>query len=316
MGLSLLIFTPTWVDPATGEEAIKPEVEAAIKGQIGVDFDWHVTTDNPYPIGDYRNVLHQYQQARDWFLRSHAHGGQPYDALLTIEHDNVLPDPEAAQRLADTPGDVIYAPYKLRHGSKCLNTWQYINDHNLGMSLTNYPRELRRARQENIHRVSGAGFGCTLIRRHVVEAIEFTGQTPRDKNWCPDLRFAEDCLRRQFVANGRFDVPVLHWDETRWVHPFEDRRNRVAKYLALESMNAMAAGRFVRLAQGAEIELTDEEAAELARIGAVEAVPIETVQALSVRAPSVQTGEMAIATPIAEVEIVSPARRRRAVKAQ
>lgn len=294
--MSILIFTPTWIDPDTGEDAIRPEVEHAIKMQMGVDFDWHVTSDNPHPIGDYRNVLHQYQRAREWFLSNHAHGGQPYEALLTIEHDNVLPDPDAARRLLDTPGDVIYAPYKLRHGARCLNTWQYINDRNLGMSLSNYKHELMRARREVIHRVSGAGFGCTLIKRHVMEAIEFSGPRPRDANWCPDLRFAEDCLRNGFVANARFDVPVLHWDETRWVHPFENRRNQVAKYLALETMNAMAANRFVRLTQGAEIELTTEEAQELVSIGAVQAI------------------EMAPPVPLPEVEI-NLTRRKRAPRA-
>ncbi|MGE5193880.1 MAG: hypothetical protein ACM3U2_15400, partial [Deltaproteobacteria bacterium] len=272
MGLSLLIFTPTWIDPQTNEDAIRPEVERAIKEQVGIDFDWHVTTDNPYPIYDendrrhktsYRNVLHQYQQARLYFLQGH------WDALLTVEHDNVLPDPEAAKRMAETPGDVVYAPYLLRHGQKMLNTFQYINDRNLGMSLSNYRPELSRARQEIVHRISGAGFGCTLIRRHVLEAIEFTGTVPRDQNWCPDLRFAEDCLKKRFISNGRFDVPVLHWDgQTCW-HPFQNRRNSVAKYIAVETMNAMAAGRFIRLAQGQEIELTDEEAQELMRMGAV-----------------------------------------------
>src|SRR5512139_1695515 len=160
MGQRILIYTPTWIDPATGDDAIKPECEAAIKAQQlrnDCEFDWHVTTDNPFPIGDHRNVLHQYRQAREYFL----HG--KWNALLTIEHDNVLPDPDAVQRLSDTPGDVVYAPYMLRHGKPALNTWQYIGDRNLGMSLSHYPRELRNARRSIVWRVSGAGMGCTLF---------------------------------------------------------------------------------------------------------------------------------------------------------
>src|SRR5512139_4003893 len=139
--MRILIHTPTWIiDEATGEDAIHDECTAAIKSQVLNDeneFDWHVTYDNPYPIGDHQNVLHQYQRAREYFLAG------SWDALLTIEHDNVLPDTGAVQRLLDTPGDVVYAPYTLRHGHPVVSTWMYVNDQNLGMSLTLHPRDLR-----------------------------------------------------------------------------------------------------------------------------------------------------------------------------
>lgn len=299
----VLIFTPTWIDPLTQEEAIHPDCAAAVKAQVGVEFDWHVTADNPFPVYDehhervyhYENVLHQYQQARAYFLNG------TWDTFITVEHDNVLPDPGAVQRLVETPGDVVYAPYMLRHGQRILSTWRYENDRNLGMSLSNYPQELRRAREAVVHRISGAGFGCTLIRRHVLEQIEFAGATPRDQNMCPDLRFAETCLRKRFLSNGRFDVPVLHWDGDYCLHPFQSRRNPIMKYIALQTMNAVAAGRYVRLKQGEEISLTDEEAADLARLGAIEIV--------SVAAPA-PPADVPIAPPVAEVEVPAPARRR------
>lgn len=281
----LIIFTPTWIDPVTGRDAIRREVRAAIELQV-IDrpWTWVIGRENPYPIGDYRNVLHQYQRAREMALSTTAltpaltpdpspTGEGRYEALLTIEHDNLLPDTDAVQRMLDTPGDVIYAPYLLRHGSKMLSTWQYINDRNLGMSLSNYKVELRQARDAGMHRVSGTGFGCTLMRRHVLEAIEFTGATARDQNQCPDLRFAAACLQHKFISNGRFDVPVLHWDEERgeWLHPYQTRRNRMAQYRALETKSAFAAGRIVRLERGKPIDLTDEEALDLQRLGAIEA---------------------------------------------
>ncbi len=306
--MELLIFTPTWIDPQTGEDAVHPDCAASIKSQVGVDFDWHVTADNPWPIyaetdrrrnTSYRNVLHQYQQARQYFLNGH------WDVLLTVEHDNVLPDPEAVKRLVETPGDVVYAPYLLRHGQKMLSTFQYVNDRNLGMSLTNYRHELRQARQANIWRVSGAGFGCTLIRRHVLEEVEFTGTTPRDQNWCPDLRFAEDCLKKRFVSNGRFDVPVLHWDGRYCWHPFQSRRNSVDKYIAQETVRAIAAGRIVKLVKGGEIELTEEEAIELARCGYIDPASIPS---RAVRQPDVPAAPPVIEAQ--EVEITPPARSR------
>jgi hypothetical protein len=209
----VLIFTPTWLDPKTGEDAIRPECEASIKAQVFDEFDWHVGTDNPYAIGDYRNVLHQYQAAREWFLNWGDCESIPYEAMLTVEHDNVLPDPGALQRMFDTPGDVIYAPYMLRHGARFLNTWTYENDRQLGEPLNHHKLEFLQALVDVVYRVSGAGFGCTLMRRAVLEKIEFTPPAGNDDNWVPDLRFAKACLAAGFVANGRFDVPVGHFDE-------------------------------------------------------------------------------------------------------
>lgn len=277
----VLIFTPTWEDPASGKPMVRPEVAEAIRAQCWVTFDWQVSTENPFPIGDFRNVLLHYQRVRETFLN-----GQ-WDALLTLEHDMLLPDPDAVQRLIETPGDVIYAPYLLRHGARMLSTWQYINDRNLGMSLSNYRAELARARQAVVWRISGAGFGCTLIYRRVLDVIEFTGPGPRDQNQCPDLRFAEACLRKAFRANARFDVPVLHYDgdSGTWLHPFVSRRNAMQKYLAQETVRAFAAGRIVKLVQGGEIELTDEEAIELARCGYIDP---STIPARLMPPPTVQ----------------------------
>lgn len=293
-GMKTLIFTPTWIDAETGDDVIMPEVEEAIKAQRCVDFDWHVTTDNPYPIGSHANVMHQYRQAREYFLQG------TWDALLTIEHDNLLPDDEAVARLVDTPGDVVYAPYLLRHGMLVLSTWQYVNDRNLGMTLSGYKRELREAREQVVHRVSGAGFGCTLMRRRVLEALEFRGGSQHDSNECPDLRFATDCLRAGFVANGRFDVPVLHWNEDRWLHPFQSRKNTVSKYIALQTMSALVDGRSVRLVQGEEIELTRAEALDLLRAGYLRDAPAA--------APEV---ERAVAGPSERAVTAAQARKAR-----
>ena len=304
--MHILIFTPTWlVDYHTGEEAFKPECEAAIKSQVLRDdcsFDWHVTVENPHPIGDYRNVLHQYQQAREYFL----HGR--WDALLTIEHDNVLPDRGAVQRLLDTPGDVVYAPYILRHGRPSLSTWQYISDRNLGMSLSMYPRQLRHARRNVIWRVCGAGFGCTLIRRHVLEQVEFSGATPRDKNHCPDLRFARDVLHAGFVSHGRFDVPVLHFSEGKWLHPFGEMSVKM-NYLALQTINVFIDGTPLHLEAGTVYDLPVATGSELARAGYAQPEQLTTeMSAAETPAPI----EQAVIAPaeVADAPAQAQARRR------
>jgi hypothetical protein len=223
--MRLLVFTPTWIDENSGEDAITPEVETAIKGQVlrdNLDFDWHVTADNPYPIGDLRNVLHQYQRAREWFLQHSDH----YDALLTVEHDCIMVDPDTLIKLLETPGDIIYAPYLLR-GLHLLSAFRYPGQRPLTAhdSLSYYADELRQAREAKIWRVSGAGFGCTLMRRHVLEAVEFL---PHDNlaEWCPDLRFAEDADRAGFESYARFDLPIVHLDRGERLLPFTRRELR------------------------------------------------------------------------------------------
>lgn len=258
---SVLIFTPTWAD-ASGKLVIHPECEAMVEANkrgFGGSAEWVIGLDNPYPIGSHRNVLHQYQQARLHFLAG------TYDAMLTVEHDNVMPDGGALQRIYNTQADVVYAPYTLRHGANKLSAWQYINGRNLGMSLTNYPDELDRYRKQGTGRVSGVGFGCTLIRRAVLEAIEFRGESE-----CPDIPFAEDCLRAGFVAMGRFDVPVAHWDGADRIEAY--RSIELNRYTALETANVVADGVFMLLLEGREYALTPAQASELIRAGFVEAV--------------------------------------------
>jgi glycosyltransferase involved in cell wall biosynthesis len=212
LGGKVLVFTPTWIDERTAEDAIAVECSEAIMSQAlrdDFDFDWYVTTDNPWPIGDHRNVLNQYRAAREYFLRS-----DRWDALLTVEHDNILTEPDALLRLYDTPGDVIYAPYRLRHGQNALSAFRFPGSRRPAIqdSLTYYPAELAQARAAKVWRVSGAGFGCTLMRRHVLEAIEFEEPSGKDTNWSPDLRFVEACREHGFVCLARFDVIVDHLD--------------------------------------------------------------------------------------------------------
>jgi hypothetical protein len=208
----VLVFTPTW--EIEGGLAMRPECENTVFMQdIDGTLDHHIGRVNPFPIGDHRNVLAQYQIIQREFLQG------DWDALLTFEHDHLLPDTDAVQRLIDTGGDVVYAPYLLR-SSRTLSLWQWLPNGKIGASLSGYPRELAQARSENIWRVAGVGFGCTLMRRRVLEMIAFRETGPRDP--CPDLAFAQDCARLGFISLARLDVPVSHCDNEEWLMPFED----------------------------------------------------------------------------------------------
>jgi hypothetical protein len=216
--LDLLIYTPTWLDD-NGQEAVHPQVRAMIEAQrpAGVCWEWQVDVHNPFPVTkpdgrpEYRNVLAKYQRIRETFLAG------TWDALLTIEHDNLLPDEDAVQRLVETPGDIVYAPYLFR-SKHMMNICRPRNKYEKITWLDKHPDELTRAREAVIWPCSGVGFGCTLIYRKVLQQTAFKPNS--DANACPDVHFADKCVREGFQANARMDVPVKHWNGSEWLSPW------------------------------------------------------------------------------------------------
>ncbi len=281
----LLVFTPTYGD------ALRPETVASVNAQ---QFDGSLTHEisyhNPYPIGDMRNVTAQYQRARDLLLAG------DYDALLTVEHDMVLP-PDAAQRLWDTDAPVVYGVYMLRHGSNVLNLWRYTGGRNLGMSLSLYPDELRRARRAKTWRVSGVGFGCTLIRREVLERIPFR-QDPSGN--APDIPFALDCLQRGVVAVGRFDVACGHIEGGKVLKPYVNG-GIVARAYALQDVTVNVEGESRRLVKDRYYTLPLPVAGELARAGYVRLTNM----------PDPASRETATAEPEREQAVATVTKRRK-----
>lgn len=281
----VLIFTPII-------DGLMPEVEAAVKAQQA-DRDWILGRENPYPTPDNRNVTAQYLKA---FELARAGG---YDALLTVEHDIRIPA-GAIERLMSTDADVVYGVYQFRTWP-ALNAWQYINNKNLGMPLGNYPHILQQAIDRQQMKVSGVGWGCTLIRRKVFEAI-----TPRDDtggSYACDIPFAEDCLRAGFEQVARFDVICSHWNGRQWLTPFE--KENMKPYLVLETVNANANGKFMRLKKGASIELTDEQAADLMRVGYVQPIGHSPD-------PIIDTIKIASPAPVAAPIVAKPKSLKRA----
>lgn len=290
---NVLIYTPTW-QREDGSYAIHPLCEASINAQRD-SFDgkvhWCIGLENPYPIGQHRNVLAQYLKAQQILLAD-----DYYDALLTVEHDNVMTRPDTLQLMWDTPGDVIYAPYQLRHGAFVLNTWQYINDVNLGMPLNNYPEELARYKAAGVGRICGCGMGCTLFRRHALEQLQFRGGG--GEQWAPDIPFAEDALRAHLVSMGRFDCPVDHWDGNVRLEAYATVEKM--PFLAVETVNALAAGEYVSLVAGQVYELTPPVASDLSQAGYIRSLPAV--------APGPETASV---QPGAEQAVLPKARRRR-----
>lgn len=285
---NLLVYTPTY------DNLLRPETVASVVSQ---KFDglitWEIGRHNPYPAPDMRNVVWQYQRARQMCLD----GG--YDALLTVEHDMVLPI-DTVQTLYNTDAAVVYAPYMLRHGTKTLSVWHYCGDRNLGMSLSLYPDELKRLQRAKVGRVCGVGWGCTLIRREVLERIQVRGSEATDAG---DIAFAVDCLRAGIAAYARFDVPCGHFDGKDGAL-LETTTNGgvVGRVLALADVTVSVNGQSQALKKGRYYTLPLDNAQELARAGYVQITNEER--------------ETADAPPVTETAVPPAAKRKPKAKAK
>lgn len=254
--MRLLAFTPTW------KGALRAETRASIEAQrVLGELDWVIGEDNPFPIGDMRNVVHQYQHGRDLMLQ----GG--YDGLVTIEHDMVLPDWQAVQRMAETDADVIYGVYLFRRSAN-LNAFRYENDRELGMPLSLYPQDIERAKAAKVWRISGVGMGCTLFRRHTLQRLHFKGYLGEMKNTAPDIPFAEDALHAGYYSVARFDVLCGHFRDDKLLIPGQEHMAKL-RCIALETVRAYSDGQDFELIAGQEAFLSPEQAEDLARVGYV-----------------------------------------------
>lgn len=268
-------FTPTYAD------LLRPETVTAVNTQsYRGDWGYEIGEHNPYPPGDLHNVLAQYERARGIFL------GSGWEALWLVEHDNVPPATALTalvETMAEHGAGVVYAPYLLRHGTRTISAWRYEGERGLGMPLMHYPEELAECRRAGVERVSGVGFGCTLLRRDVVERIPF--RAGESGHPAPDVPFAEDCLRAGIVQMCRFDTPVLHLEGDEILDPYEDLGTALVRVMALQSVNVFVAGRVRAFEAGQEYDVPADETHDLIRCGYAE--PVE----LSVAPPEPQHPE-------------------------
>lgn len=203
-------FTPCYrLEPETVEAVL------SLRFPAGQSLKWIFQWDNPYGEGRL-NILHQYQIGRERFLA----GDADAEALLIVESD-IIPPPEALEKLAALNCDVAYGVYRFRV-SNVVNVFERYagQPRNEGESLSLYPHKLRQAVRAGQTLCSGGGLGCVLIRRRVLEKIPFRleGQTGHCDGW-----FNRDVLRAGFTQMADMSVICGHkteWGEILWPRLF------------------------------------------------------------------------------------------------
>jgi hypothetical protein len=278
--MTLLVFTPTIGDQ------MRPETVVSIKAQkTSVDYVWEVGYHNPFPE-KLRNVVAQYQRA--WGIA--LDGG--YDALLTVEDDMVLPI-DAIEKLYKTEAPVVYGVYMLRHGTKTLSAWRYENSRNMGMSLSLYPNEAKEAFERGWARVCGVGWGCTLIRREVLERVNIRSTGGGDAG---DIAFATDCVQANILQIARFDVPCLHIEPNGNVLDPKYQGGIVARVLALQTVNVNVNGQSLPMKKDRYYTVPVDVGHELSRAGYVIITnDDDSQQAIGEREqPDISSREMAV----------------------
>jgi hypothetical protein len=269
----ILLYCPTYTK-SNGELAMRPETQASISRLVipeGVDLDIEVDTFNPMPVdvdrkSKHENTLIKYRKARQRVLN------EGYDALWTVEHDMIIPE-DALVKMLDTDADVVYGLYLFRHLTPMLNALRATTGRYANMSVSAFPELVAKGKRQGWLEVSGAGNGCTLIYRRVLEKIDFhraDGGVP-----IPDLPFATDCIQNGFKQIARFDVPCGHIKPDGTIlQPFTEGGDSVSsiKIYVYRSFNANIAGRSQHFEEGTEAEMPEDYVNDYARAGFIEIV--------------------------------------------
>lgn len=198
---STFLFCPTY--QVNGIDQVHVRTLQSIYNMEG-DFAFRLGRYNPYNVR-HLNILNQYRTGRRLFLECN------YTHFMTVEHDMIVP-PDALGKLLAVGAPVVYGLYMFRHNSQAVNAYTLPTGRNPGTSLSHYPDLLKRAAEEVTPEVGGAGFGCMLVERHVLENLDFHGKQGAD-SCIPDVEFALDCYAAGYKQICHFGVKCGHIDQ-------------------------------------------------------------------------------------------------------
>lgn len=204
MPLSVFCFTPIYrLEPET--------VRALMMLEHDGPLTLHLQRDNPHAEGR-QNTLHQYQAGRRAFLAS------GYDAMLVIESD-IIPPVDTIARLIALKADVAYGHYVFRT-TQVSNVYERYpgQPRNEGESLSIHPKKYKAAMKAKRVACSGAGLGCVLIQRPVLERFDF--RMPEFDGGHCDTYFNRDVLRAGLLQRADMELICGHkHDDGRVFYP-------------------------------------------------------------------------------------------------
>lgn len=170
-----------------------------------------------------RDVCEKYRLARQIFLRD------GYDALLTVEDDMIVP-PETLLELQRLDADIAYGLYVARNIPRHPWLVAYRLNHTRVKFLSDKSEAARNAWGKVINSF-GVGMGCTLIRRHVLEKIDF--RVMSGAGWghgkANDWYFALDAREKGFTQQTHLGLVCGHIRANGmvlWPDPTQDRLYR------------------------------------------------------------------------------------------
>ena len=202
----ILVFTPCF----PSEPRIYPEAMDSILGLkwpdriefLQRDGEWYEfpawvewLLEDPDSIRRKLAIAEQYER-----MRQHVLDGD-YDAVLTVEADNIVPE-DAVHRLVQCDADIAYGTYVLRSGLARWNVHTVVTPDE-GLSISEDPEY--EGKLHGVVDVQGAGLGCTLIKREVLERISFVA----GKSGC-DWHLAYAARMEGFTQRADLDLMCGH----------------------------------------------------------------------------------------------------------
>lgn len=167
-----------------------------------------------------KNHFHQYQKGRQVFLDG------PYQSMLIIESD-IIPPIDTLTRLDALNVDLAYGCYVFQENPVVNVFERYYADlpghpraRNVGQSLS-VRGKWEESLTAGIVACSGGGLGCVLIKRHVLEAVDFRIGWPESKAHC-DSYFTIDVYESDYtmkadtrvICGHKSKEGVISWPET------------------------------------------------------------------------------------------------------
>lgn len=165
--------------------------------------------------------------------------------------------------------------YLFRHGAGMLSAWGWqpglVGPGLAPLGQPLHGSKLAAARASEVTRVSGVGFGWTLISRETLERIPLRLEPSED--WAPDVPFALDCLRANILQVAHFGVLCGHWDGVRWRGPLGCQVVDGVWVRARRNMVTIIAGEKLELIAGNEYAVPAADVSMLERREFAERIP-------------------------------------------